>query len=472
MRLGIFAVSFSSVLFLFAYLPVMLLLYFGASRLFKAKGTTVKNAVLLAGSIAFYALGQKSAVIYLVVFAIFNYFAALWAGSEYKCRKALYVLTLIIDVSGLFLFKYYDFFVSEVFGGRTGLPTGLSGLAPLGISFFTFQAVSYITDVYLKKVSPEKNFLNAALYMSAFWTVTAGPILRYETVFKELRDRKEDFDCVSDGVKRFVYGLIKKVLIADSLALVADRIFKLVNSGEAVSVLLAWLGAIVYTLEIYYDFSGYSDMAIGLGKMFGFTVSENFDYPYTAATVKEFWRKWHISLSSWFRDYIYIPLGGSRKGAVRTCVNLFAVWLLTGLWHGAGYTFIAWGLMYFIVLMFERITGYGDKWKLPKAFMHIATMIVVSVGWVIFRSPDITSAYRYLRRMIGLGTSGLVCDTSIRFLLNNIILLVIAVIFTMPVIRKLEKKKGILQIALGILLLICCVYVIKGGYSPFIYFTF
>ena len=450
----------------------MLLLYYGASRLFNKNGTTVKNAVLLAGSIAFYALGQKGAVIYLVLFVVFNYFAALWAGSEIKGRKALYILTLIIDISGLFLFKYYDFIISGVLHGKTGLPTGLSGLAPLGISFFTFQAVSYVTDVYLKKVSPEKNFLNVALYMSAFWTVTAGPILRYETVFKELRVRREDFDGVCVGVTRFIYGLIKKVLIADSLALVADRIFKLVNSGEDVSLLLAWIGAIVYTLEIYYDFSGYSDMAIGLGKMFGFTVSENFDYPYTATTVREFWRKWHISLSSWFRDYVYIPLGGNRKGALRTCINLLVVWLLTGIWHGAGYTFIAWGLMYFVVLMFERITGYGDKFKLPKALMHIGTMIVVSVGWVIFRSPDITSAYRYLRRMIGLGTNGLICDTAIRFLLNNTVLLAIAVIFTMPVIKKLEKKKGILQIALGILFLICCIYVIKGGYSPFIYFTF
>ena len=464
--------SFSGVSFLFAYLPVLLLCYYVIPRLFGKRKITAENAVLLIGSIVFYAWGQGLVVLVLIGYWLFNHFIALKLDKDSRLKKPLLIVTVAVDLLGLFIYKYLNF-VLDLISRISGLNIQpLIPVLPVGISFFTFLSLSYILDVYNGKVSASKDPLKTGLFITMFPTILSGPINRYENVEKVFDERKVSGEDFYNAVRKFLFGLIKKVLIADTLSIVADRIFEHVNAGYDTAVSLAWLGAIVYTLRIYYDFSGYSDMAIGLGRMFGFEIPENFNYPYISSSVKEFWRRWHISLSSWFKDYVYIPLGGSRRGNARTYINLFIVWLLTGIWHGAGLTFIVWGLMYFLVLSLERLTGCGVKWKLPKALGVLYTMIVVTVGWVIFRAPTLTDAYRFIRRMIGLNVSGLWDAHTTHYILNNVLLLVISIIFATPVMKKFDKCKWLTDLILSILFLISIVYMVKSGYSPFIYFSF
>ncbi|MBP3468099.1 MAG: MBOAT family protein, partial [Lachnospiraceae bacterium] len=299
----------------------------------------------------------------------------------------------------------------------------------------------------------------------------AGPIVRYDAIEKQMDERTETYPMFGDGVVRFIVGLGKKVLLADTMALFAGRILTTASVGNALSVSMAWLGAIAYTLQIYYDFSGYSDMAIGLGKMFGFTFMENFNYPYIAKSVSEFWRRWHISVATWFRDYVYIPLGGNTN-SWKTYRNIFIVWLLTGIWHGAGWTYIAWGMLYFVVLVFERLTGLGRTRKLPAVVAHIYTMFIVIIGMVIFMAPSLSIGMRYVGNMIGIGATGWLDSTTLFYLKDNWIFFILSVLFVTPIGKKLEKVSRLHQLLLGLVLILSIIYIIKGNYSPFIYFSF
>jgi len=348
---------------------------------------------------------------------------------------------------------------------------------PIGISFFTFQAMSYVIDVYRGRGRVQKNPLNVGLYISLFPQLIAGPIVRYETIEEQIEHREENFNDFSAGITRFCIGLAKKVLIANNMALIADNAFGLIINNEFQgSVGMAWLGAIAYTFQIFFDFSGYSDMAIGLGKMFGFQFEENFRYPYISKTVSEFWRRWHISMQTWFRDYVYIPLGGSRVSLPRNIFNLFVVWLLTGIWHGANWTFIAWGLMYFVILVFEKLTGLSKKeyW-----WGHIYTMVLVIIGWVIFRSTGTGTAVLYIKAMFGIGAKGLLDKAVWAYIAQNWIYFIFALIGSVPLMpwidTKLKENKA-WQILYAVGVVICLVvsvsFISNNAYNPFIYFDF
>jgi alginate O-acetyltransferase complex protein AlgI len=350
---------------------------------------------------------------------------------------------------------------------------------PIGISFFTFQAISYVIDIYRGHGEVQKNPVNVGLYISFFPQLIAGPIVRYETIAAQISVRTVNADKFTVGVKRFVIGLGKKMIIANSMAMVADTAFGTETSG--LSVGMAWLGAIAYTMQIYYDFSGYSDMAIGLGKMFGFDFLENFNYPYISKSVSEFWRRWHISLGTWFRDYVYIPLGGSRVNTkARLLFNLFVVWFLTGLWHGANWTFIVWGLMYFVLISIEKLSGF-EKAALPAFVKWIYTMSFVVIGWVIFRSVDIFQSIEYFSAMLGLYGNALIDSQLWISLGENMVIFIFAFIFSAPFVpwlnHQLNKripgyKPVIVQISYFVVFILSSFYVIKGGYNPFIYFNF
>ncbi len=336
-----------------------------------------------------------------------------------------------------------------------------------------FQALSYVIDVYRGKGEVQKNVLNVALYISFFPQLIAGPIVRYETIADQIKNRQENSEDFVEGVCRFVIGLGKKVLISNNLALVADASFE----QNGISVSLAWLGAFAYTFQIYYDFSGYSDMALGLGKMFGFHFLENFNYPYISKSISEFWRRWHVSLGSWFRDYVYFPLGGSRVDSkVRLVFNLFVVWALTGIWHGANWTFIIWGLMYFVLIALEKLTGIDKKMKI---FAYIYTMFFVVIGWVLFRANNITHAMDYLCAMFGLGDNLLMDDVTVFQLADNKLFFLAGIVFSFPIAPWLKKKIGdniagniFYAVAVIVVFIVSISYIIKGSYNPFIYFNF
>ena len=482
---------FPSEEFLFAFLPVVLIIYFGLLR----RNVVLKNIWLLVASLAFYAFGEPKYVILMIAVILINYAMGLFVdGSKNdKLRKALLLMTVIINVGILGWFKYAGFIVSEVNRlGKTNVVLPMEIVLPIGISFFTFQAMSYVFDVYSGKATAEKNPLYVGLYVSLFPQLIAGPIVRYTTVARQMREREESIDLFSEGVTRFLKGLIKKVIIANNMAVVADAVWGLIIGDRLeASVALAWLGALSYTLQIFFDFSGYSDMAIGLGRMFGFKFEENFNYPYIAGSVTDFWRRWHISLSAWFRDYVYIPLGGSRKGKGRTIINLFAVWLLTGIWHGANWTFMVWGLMYFVVLTIEKLTGVkvpNSKLQGAKAVTvgvagHIYTLLIVMFGWVIFRSESISDAIVYIKGMFGAGSGYFIDSAAVAYVKQNIIYYVLALVGCIPfskVVADKLPKKGIAGIiynaayiaVFGMAVLIAISFIVNKAYNPFIYFNF
>ena len=468
---------FPSNIFLFCFLPVMLVLYFGICQLLVPEKYKIlsKNIVLFAGSIIFYAYGEPVFVL-LLLFSIFiNWLMGFLIGKAQKKErsgKLLLILDIVINVGVFFVFKYLDF-VSGNLNRAFSINIPYTGLKlPIGISFFTFQALSYVVDVYRKKADPENNPFYVGLYIALFPQLIAGPIVRYETVAKAIRDRKENIEKFTKGTIRFIEGLGKKVLLADSMAIIADRIFNAYPQGQGLSVLMAWFGAITYTLEIYYDFSGYSDMAIGLGKMFGFEFEENFNYPYISKSITEFWRRWHISLTTWFRDYLYFPMGGSRVSTGRMYFNLFFIWFLTGLWHGAGWTYVAWGLFSFVLQVIEKWIGLGKKWNMPAALGHFYTMFLITISMVIFRSVSMTQACGYIKSMFGIGGNGLTDSHTLFLIRDNWIMLVAAIAFSMPLSKLLKKKRFIYDILLSGLLILCIIYILKGGYSPFIYFSF
>ena len=388
-------------------------------------------------------------------------------------------MNIIINLSILFIFKYLMFTltnINNIFGSNLSVP---NITLPIGISFFTFQAISYVIDVYRKNGEVQKNPLNVALYIAFFPQLIAGPIVRYETIAKQIKSRQETFDDFASGVCRFMVGLGKKVLLSNTLAIVADNAFNM-NSINELSVSMAWLGAIAYTFQIYYDFSGYSDMAIGLGKMFGFSFLENFNYPYISKSISEFWRRWHISLGSWFRDYVYFPLGGSRVDTKkRLLFNLFVVWFLTGIWHGANWTFIIWGIMYFVLISIEKLIGFEKKFNKLSFIKHIYTMFFVILGWVIFRASNITEAFSYMGKMFGVRASGIFDAYFYLNIVENLIFIIIATIFSTPIYKIINKKvkenkfiAPIYVMGMLILFIVAISYILKGAYNPFIYFNF
>lgn len=384
---------FSSAVFLFCFLPVMLILT-GICR----KNST-RNYILLFGSLLFYAWGEPRYILLMVLSIVVNWGLGIKVS---KARKVKWVIAAVIyNLSMLFVFKYLNFAVSNL-----GLLFGIKEYSfevalPIGISFYTFQALSYVIDIYRGDGEAQKNPLNVGLYISLFPQLIAGPIVRYQSVAEQIKSREVCANKFNDGVKRFIAGLGKKVLISNNMALIADAAYGRAEGHNLLTV-MAWLGAWAYTFQIYYDFSGYSDMAIGLGKMFGFEFQENFNYPYISKSVSEFWRRWHISLGQWFRDYVYIPLGGNRVAVGRLYLNLFFVWFLTGLWHGANWTFVLWGTMYFLLLAIEK-TLHMEKWfqtsGIHKCIGIAYTMLWVMIGWVIFRADNLQQAFYYLKTM-------------------------------------------------------------------------
>lgn len=468
---------FSSNLFLFLFLPAVLGIYYLLDR-------RMRNPFLLLVSLVFYAWGTGTFVIMMVASALFNYAAALVLNRLKKpgLRKGALVLTVAGNLSVLFVYKYLDFFITNI--NYFGFDLPLQHIAlPLGISFFTFQAMSYSLDVYMGTAQVQKNPLNVVLYVSFFPQLVAGPIVRYQTIADQIQTRQETFDDFSEGVRRFIIGFAKKIILSNNMALVADAVF----ADPERSVLYAWMGAIAYTFQIFFDFSGYSDMAIGLGKMFGFHFLENFDYPYISASVSEFWRRWHMSLGQWFRDYVYFPLGGSRvKTKGRLVFNLFVVWSLTGIWHGASWNFVFWGLLYFVLLTFEKLTGIPYRFTSPrtKCAYRIFTLLSVVIGWVFFRAESMTSALAFLGDMAGLRGNDLLCPLVTRTFLQYRWFYLGALLCSTPVfhwgknrLTQQHKELGTVLAYLAVpvylfLLLWSVSYIMIGSHNPFIYFNF
>lgn len=457
---------FSSTIFLFLFLPIVLIVYYNPFF----KNRQFRNAFLLLASLVFYSWGEPIFVFLMILLIIFTWICGLKMGSKYK--KSILVIGIICNVSILFVFKYLTFLVSE-FGLLLDKDFSFINITlPIGISFFTFQLMSYLFDIYYGKAQPQKNPLYVALYVSMFPQLIAGPIIRYEEIEQEIVERHESLEDITEGMQRFICGLGKKVLIADYVAQIADNCFDYLSN---MSSMMAWLGAIAYTLQIYFDFSGYSDMAIGLGRMFGFHFSENFNYPYVSQSVTEFWRRWHISLSGWFRDYIYIPLGGNRVKKLRWVCNMFIVWILTGVWHGANWTFWIWGLFYFLVLVFEKQTNISEKLG---GFSHIYTLLIIIFAWVIFRANNIQIAFNYIGLMFGVNASGIVDSAFWSYLWNTKFILIVAILGATPFVKKvfgrLENSRGnwIEPVWYGIVFVVSIIRVVSATYNPFIYFNF
>lgn len=459
---------FSTPIFLFLFLPAVLVLNY----IIPKKYIAAKNVVLLIASLFFYAWGEPKNVLLMLLSIAVNYVCGLLLGrfdSDEKKRKVVLWASVVFNLGLLFFFKYFNFVTGGLFPVIK---------LPIGISFFTFQIMSYTIDVYRRSVEPQKSLLKLALYISLFPQLIAGPIVRYIDVEKQLTYRECTAEKTARGMIRFSMGLAKKVIVSNTVAAICDGIF---GSTNTVPAFTAWVGVICYALQIYFDFSGYSDMAIGMGHMLGFDFLENFNYPYVSCSVQEFWRRWHISLSSWFRDYLYIPLGGNRRGKVRTYINLIIVFACTGLWHGASFSFIVWGLWHGLFLVIERLGFKKVLDKLPKFIGWIYTMLVVLVGWVFFRADTLSAAMKYLGEMFSF--SGGVANGMAQFDNLSFIITVIAIILCTPVYQflkgKLEKtevgKKAAFVIGAVLatgLFILSVIFLTGSGYNPFIYFRF
>lgn len=464
---------FSSTIFLCVYLPLVLLGYYICPK----KG---KNLFLLIVSLIFYAWGEPKYVFLMIFSILVNYVFGLLMDKhrENKKRlKLLLVISVIIDLGLLSVFKYTDFIITNinsVFGAGFDL---LNIALPIGISFYTFQAMSYTIDVYRDDVRVQRNLIDFGMYITMFPQLIAGPIVRYSDVQDQLAERSVTTAGFSEGIMRFVVGLGKKVLLANQMGAVWMQIYAL---GGDISALMAWTGAAAYTFQIYFDFSGYSDMAIGLGRMFGFKFPENFRYPYESVSITDFWRRWHITLSTWFKEYLYIPLGGNRRGLARQALNLLIVWTLTGFWHGAGWNFVMWGLYYFVILFVEKLFLLKALDKLPRLFRHAYALLLIVIGWVIFASDDVSVMLPYLGSMFG--ANGALGGMDVYTLLTRAALMVICCVASTELPKRLfvtaagkmnEKAaftvKSVLTLAL---LALSVVFLIGDSYNPFLYFRF
>ena len=459
---------FSSLTFLLAFLPLVLVLYYVNNN------RVYRNIILLISSLIFYSWGEPRTIIIMIITIIVNYVMAIMIEEKEKYRKLLFIVTCIFNIGILFFFKYFNFFVNDVLMLKN---VTLNIILPIGISFYTFQILSYVIDVYKKEVVAQRSIINLGAYVTMFPQLIAGPIVRYQTIAKELTERKEHVDDIAEGLRRFIIGLGKKIIIANQMAIIADKVYLSIPLHD-LNTMFAWIGTIAFALQIYYDFSGYSDMAIGLGKMFGFHFVENFNYPYIATSITDFWRRWHISLSSWFRDYVYIPLGGSRCSKARWMLNIMIVWSLTGLWHGASYNFILWGLYYGVLLMMEKLffKKYLDKLR---GINYIITMLIVLVGWVFFNSSSVDQIIYMIRNLFGFNGSFSLILLNNQGILYLLPYMLIAIIGMGPWINQLFIKIRnntigftIYDIYLVVILVVCLIFLINDSYNPFIYFRF
>lgn len=464
---------FSSIPFLYYFLPLVFILYFVVPRNFK-------NYVLLVFSFLFYAWGGVSYLVLMITNILLGYLFALFISkSKQQGTRKVFLVIYVISALGLLgYFKYVDFFITNVnvmFGSKIPL---LKVILPIGISFYTFQVLSYVVDVYRKDVEVQRNLFTLAAYVSMFPQLIAGPIVRYKDVAMQLKSRTHTLDKTIEGIRRFTVGLSKKILIANALGELCD-IFR---ASQDKSVLFYWMHAIAFMLQIYYDFSGYSDMAIGIGKIFAFDFLENFNYPYISKSITEFWRRWHMSLGSWFRDYVYIPLGGNRVSKCRWLFNIFVVWFLTGFWHGASWNFIVWGLYFAVILVIEKL--WLQKYLVKSGmFQHIYVLFLVCISFVIFNAIDLREAVQYIGAMFGAGEVAYVSKEAIYYLRSYLVIILLAIVGATPVFKSLynflRQKKyaskviGVLEpIAVVILLIICTAFLVDGSFNPFLYFRF
>lgn len=462
---------FSGIPFLYYFLPAVLILYYISPKV-------LKNSVLLLSSLIFYAWGEPKFLFLMVLTILQSYAAGLLIERFPKAAKLTLIVSTLLSFISLGYFKYADFFISS-FNSITGLSIPLTKvLLPIGISFYTFQIASYVVDVYRKDTPAQKSIIDLAAYVTMFPQLIAGPIVRYSDVAAELRQRTITASSLTYGARRFILGLSKKLLIADVIGeLVAD--FK---AADEKSLLFWWIYAIACTLQIYFDFSGYSDMAIGLGKLLGFNFPENFDHPFISGSITEFWRRWHMTLGGWFRDYLYIPLGGNRTSKPRWIFNIAVVWMATGLWHGAAWSFVLWGVFFAVFLMIEKL-WLLKYLKKSRVLNHIYVMLLVIISFVIFDSTDIPSAFSGIAAMFGFSSLPQTDPLALYTLRSNIFVLIIAIIGSTPLPAKLfskleasrvgEKLLAVLEpLGLTALLTICTAYMVDGSYSPFLYFRF
>ena len=466
---------FSSMIFLCVFLPVILVIYFALPK-------QSRNLWLLLASLFFYAWGEPRYILIMLFSTVFDYFNgrvieyATLKGKRDTLGRAVLVLSIAGNLGILCFFKYTDFVLGTV-NWLAGTQFGLLQLAlPIGISFYTFQTMSYTIDVYRGEIPAQHNIISFGMYVCLFPQLIAGPIVRYKDVQKEIDARKTTISGAVHGLQRFLIGLAKKVLLANQIGALWDEIKGL--GGSDMSMSLAWLGAVAFTFQIYFDFSGYSDMAIGLGEMFGFHFPENFDHPYESKSITEFWRRWHMTLGTWFREYLYIPLGGNRKGVVRQIFNLLVVWFLTGLWHGAGWNFILWGLYYFVLLVLEKFVLRRLLERLPDVIRHLYTLFFVVVGWVIFACDDLGLLGSYLKAMFGIGVPGgnalalYEWDVQAPFLA---ILLIAATTIPARIAKQLtreDQRSPLLMVYTVGLLVLSLAFLVSGSYNPFLYFRF
>ena len=475
--IGVYTMLFSSTIFLFVFLPTALLGYHIVFR-----RNDWKNYFLLLASLIFYAWGEPVYVFLMIGSVIGNFVfgLAIDKAKRQKTRRLWLIITVIFNLGILFCFKYLGFVAANL---NLLLHTELTVPAlalPIGISFFTFQAMSYVIDVYRGTTEVQKNPLYLALYISFFPQLIAGPIVRYNTIAQQINERHVTLEGFQAGVFRFIQGFAKKVILANVMALTAEKGFQLA-AEQNLSVAMAWLGSLAYTFQIFFDFSGYSDMAIGLGRMFGFEFEENFRFPYISKSVSEFWNRWHISLGHWFRDYVYFPLGGSRVSKGKMLRNLFVVWLLTGIWHGAAWQFIVWGVLYGLIISFEKLSGIPRKFKNPWAIgaYGVLTFLAVNAGWVLFGSKGIDAALYQLKVMLGIGAAGL-CDSAAVYAITEYWAFYLAsAFFSTPlsalILKRLNKSisyRYAEAIVYMLLLIISVSFLVMGSHNPFIYFNF
>lgn len=464
---------FSTLTFLFAFFPLVCILYY------LIPNRTYKNFVLLAFSLLFYGWGEPKYIFLMLTASFVAYIGGLLIHkfdtlNRLKAKKAVFIITVILLISNLFVFKYLNFTVDNInnlFGTSIDIGTIL---LPIGISFYTFQILSYVIDLYKKEIAIQKNYFYLTLYVTFFPQLIAGPIVRYQTVEDEINTRKENLDDFVYGLRRFIIGLAKKVIIANNTGAIATIIY----SGDInkYGTQFYWIAAIAYALQIYFDFSGYSDMAIGLGRIFGFHFLENFNYPYVATSITDFWRRWHISLSTWFRDYVYIPLGGNRVGKIRWFVNLFIVWALTGFWHGAQWNFIAWGLYYAVLLVIEKLFLLKVLNKIPKFFGWLYAMVMVLIGWVMFNLTSISQIWQAVTQMFSFNFTGfLPAVLENTEIIYGLFYIPLGLICMLPWKNKINMEKVpaiVKNIVCLVLLWICVVCILGSTYNPFIYFRF
>ncbi len=459
---------FSSITFLFYFLPIVLAIYYLVPNKFK-------NTILLIASLLFYFYGEPKYILIMITTIITTYIFGILIEKNSKHKQIYLILSILINLSFLLYFKYINFIISNINMWLTHKIDLINVILPIGISFYTFQLLSYIIDVYKGKTVAQKNILKLAMYVSLFPQLIAGPIVRYVDIQKQIEKREYTLEKFALGVRRFIIGLSKKVLIANVLG----ELIQVFGVSNEKSVLFYWLYAIANMLQIYFDFSGYSDMAIGLGKMFGFDFLENFNYPYIATSITDFWRRWHISLSSWFRDYIYIPLGGNRVSKIKFVRNILIVWILTGLWHGAEWNFVVWGLFFGILLIIEKL--FLEKYinKLPKALSRVYVLIIVMISFIIFSGENINIIMENIQGLVGINGAPLITNESLYYLKSYIIIIIVGIIGSIPIMKKFSEIKNMKKLIniiepvfLLILFLVSTSYIVDGSFNPFLYFRF